>query len=256
MKEVIDFTDQVAVVTGAASGIGEAIATELASESAGIAVIDIAVERGTTVADRIAAEHQVETTMVETDVSDYESCRSAIETVVDELGGIDILVNCVAGETGDLSAMTKPFVEERPEDWEPQIQVTLTGTLNMTHAVLPEMIDRGGGSVISLISDSYQGHDPDLTVYAAAKAALVTFTKSLSKEVGEHGIRVNAISPGTTETPATEAWIEQYGDKVVQAYPLGRLGQPEDHAYAAAFLASDAADWITGQTLSVNGGFL
>lgn len=256
MKEQIDFTEQVAVVTGAASGIGEGIATEFAREGASIAVADIAVDRGTAVADRIAADHDVETTMVETDVSDYENCQTAIDTVVDELGGVDVLVNCAAGETGDLSAMTEPFVEETPEDWEPQIQVTLRGTLNMTHAALPEMIDQGSGSVISLISDSYQGHDPDLTVYATAKAALVTFTTSLSKEVGEHGVRVNAISPSTTKTPATEDWIEQHGEKVVQSYPLGRLGRPEDHAYAAVFLASDAADWITGQTISVNGGFL
>lgn len=152
--------------------------------------------------------------------------------------------------------MSKPFLEERPSDWDSQFDITLRGTINMTHNALAPMVDQESGSVISLISDSYQGQDPDLTVYASAKAALVTFTTSLAKEVGEHGVRVNAISPSTTKTPATEEWLEQYGDKVVQQYPLGRVGRPEDHANAAVFLASDAASWITGQTVSVNGGFL
>jgi NAD(P)-dependent dehydrogenase (short-subunit alcohol dehydrogenase family) len=110
--------------------------------------------------------------------------------------------------------------------------------------------------VINFISDSYTGQDPDLTVYASAKAAVVAFTTSLAKEVGEHGVRVNAISPSTTKTPATEEWLEEYGDKIVSQYPLDRLGLPEDHAYATMFISSDAAEWITGQTLSVNGGFL
>lgn len=126
----------------------------------------------------------------------------------------------------------------------------------MTHNAISAMRDDGGGAVVNFASDSYKGQDPNLTVYATAKAGVVTFTKSLAKEVGEHNVRVNCISPSTTWTPSTEDWLDEYGDKVVENYPLGRLGQPEDHADAAVFLASDAADWITGQVLSVNGGFL
>lgn len=256
MKEKIDFTDQVAVVTGAASGIGKGIAKEFAKEGANIVIADIDVERGQEVADEIESEFGVTAVIKETDISNYDACQETVEATVDEFGRLDSLVNCAAGETGDLSEMTEPFLSERPEQWDPQFDITLRGTLNMTHNALTPMVEQEAGSVISLISDSYQGQDPDLTVYAAAKAALVTFTSSLAKEVGQHGIRVNAISPSTTKTPATEEFLDKYGDRIVEQYPLGRLGRPEDHANAAVFLASDAADWITGQTLSVNGGFL
>lgn len=256
MKEQVDFTERVVVVTGAASGIGEGIAKEFAKEGANIVIADIDTEGGQETADEIESEYGVTALVERTDISDYDACQETVEATVDEFGRLDTLVNCAAGETGDLSEMSKPFLEERPSDWDSQFDITLRGTINMTHNALAPMVDQESGSVISLISDSYQGQDPDLTVYASAKAALVTFTTSLAKEVGEHGVRVNAISPSTTKTPATEEWLEQYGDKVVQQYPLGRVGRPEDHANAAVFLASDAASWITGQTVSVNGGFL
>lgn len=256
MKEQVDFTERVVVVTGAASGIGEGITKEFAKEGANIVIADIDTEGGQETADEIESEYGVTALVERTDISDYDACQETVEATVDEFGRLDTLVNCAAGETGDLSEMSKPFLEERPSDWDSQFDITLRGTINMTHNALAPMVDQESGSVISLISDSYQGQDPDLTVYASAKAALVTFTTSLAKEVGEHGVRVNAISPSTTKTPATEEWLEQYGDKVVQQYPLGRVGRPEDHANAAVFLASDAASWITGQTVSVNGGFL
>lgn len=251
MRERIDFADQVAVVTGGASGIGEGIAEEFAAEGADVVVADIDDEAGQAVADGLEADHGVSATFSHTDVSDLESCQQTVETVLDGFGQVDVLVNGAAAH-----AETVPFVEEDPGDWAPHIEVTLKGALNMTRAVLPSMVDRERGSVITISSESYKGQDPALTVYATAKAGLVAFTSSLAKEVGEHGVRVNAISPSTTWTPATADWLEQHGDKVAHAHPLGRLGEPVDHANAAVFLASDAADWITGQTLSVNGGYL
>ncbi|MFB6353322.1 MAG: SDR family NAD(P)-dependent oxidoreductase [Halobacteriales archaeon] len=251
MREHIDFEDQVAVVTGGASGIGEGIATEFAREGADVVVADIDAEGGEAVADAIEADHGVEAAFVHTDVSDLGACEDTVETVLDRFGRLDVLVNGAAAH-----AETTPFVEEDEADWAPHVEITLKGGLHMSRAALPPMIDQGSGAVINVISESYKGNDPDLTVYATAKAGLVAFTNSLAKEVGEHGVRVNAISPSTTWTPATEDWLEEYGDKVAESHPLGRLGEPVDHANAAVFLASDAADWITGQTLSVNGGYL
>jgi NAD(P)-dependent dehydrogenase (short-subunit alcohol dehydrogenase family) len=167
-----------------------------------------------------------------------------------------VLVNVAAGGLQNAKDLNQPFMDETPDNWEPHFQVTLRGPFNMTHNALPVMEENGGGAVINFASDSYQGQDPNLTAYATVKAGVVTFTKSLAKEVGEHDIRVNCISPSTTWTPSTEEWLDEYGDKVAENYPLGRLGYPEDHANAAVFLASDAADWVTGQVLSVNGGFL
>jgi len=251
MRELIDFADRVAVVTGGASGIGEGIAREFASEGADVVVADIDVDRGGTVAEEIEADHGVSAAAVHTDVSDLAACRATVEETLDRFGRLDVLVNGAAAH-----AMTKPFVEEDEGDWAPHVEITFKGALNMTRAALPTMVEQGTGSVISIASESYKGQDPRLTVYAATKAGVVAFTSALAKEVARDGVRVNAISPSTTETPATAEWLAEYGDRVVKAHPLGRLGQPADHARAAVFLASDAADWITGQTLSVNGGYL
>lgn len=258
MRELIDFTDDVVMVTAGASGIGRGMATEFAKEGADVVIADIDLESARSTAAEIRGAHDREVLVSETDVSSYEDCQATVASAREELGTVDVLVNCAAGgHTGDpdISGMTKPFLEETPVDWEPQFEVTLRGPLNATSAVLPGMVEQGSGSVISIVSDAHKGHDPGVTVYAAAKAGVATFTKSIAKEVGEHGIRVNAISPGTTRTPSSQDLVEQHGDAIVQSYPLDRLGLPEDHANMAVFLASDAADWVTGQVVSVNGGF-
>ena len=207
MRELIDFDGRVAVVTGGASGIGEAVVTEFAKEGADVVVADIDDDRGPTVAEAIEADHGVSAAYRHTDVGDLGSCRDAVAATLDDRGRLDVLVNGAAAH-----AETAPFVEEEPEAWAPHIEVTLKGALNMTRAVLPSMIDEGSGSVVSITSESYKGQDPRLTVYATAKAGVVAFTGTLAKEVGEHGVRVNAISPSTTRTPASAAWLEQYGD--------------------------------------------
>lgn len=256
MKEQIDFHGRVAAVTGGASGIGRGIATEFAKEGADVALLDIDEEEADAAAAELMDDHGITATVCVTDVSDYESCQAAADHILDEFGRIDVLANCAAGALRTPEHMSQPFLEESPEAWEPHIHVTFKGVLNATHAVLPHMVEAGQGSVISIVSDSYLGQDPNLAVYGSAKAGIATFTKTVAKEVGEHGVRLNAISPGTTRTPSSEDFVEQYGDKIVQSYPLRRLGLPEDHANAAVFLSSDAADWITGQVLSVNGGFI
>ena len=249
--EKIDFDGQVAVVTGAAQGIGREIAGTLAGLGADVVIADVAVDAAKDVASEIESEHGGSAMAVETDVTEYESAQRMVETTIDEFGRLDVLVNN-AGLTE-----AKPFLETDPDEWEFWVGVCFFGTMNCTHAALPEMIQRGSGVVINFASDSYKGNDPGLAVYGAAKAANVSFTQTVAHEVGKEGVRVNCVSPGTTETPATIDVIEQYREQMIEnSYDLDRLGQPTDIADAVAFLASDAADWVTGQTLSVNGGYI
>lgn len=256
MREQIDFTGDAVIVTGAASGIGRGVAAEFAKEGANVVVADIDEDRGPSVADDIAAEHEGDARFVYTDVSDYDSCGGTVEETVSAYGGVDVLVNVAAGGLQNAKDLNQPFIDETPENWAPHIRVTLKGPMNMTHTAIPQMREQGGGAVVNFASDSYQGQDPNLAAYATAKAGVVTFTKTIAKELGQYDIRVNCVSPSTTWTPSTEDWLEEYGEKVAENYPLGRLGYPQDHANAAVFLASDAADWVTGQVLSVNGGFI
>jgi NAD(P)-dependent dehydrogenase (short-subunit alcohol dehydrogenase family) len=254
MREKINFEDDVVMSVGGASGIGKEIANEFAAEGADIAICDIALEAAKETKSEIESKSNRTVTVRETDVSDYDDCTEAVSHVEETLGDIDVMVNTVA-ITGE--GISKPFLEEEPADWKPQMNVTLQGAINISHAVITGMAENGeGGAIINTVSDSYLGHDPNFTVYGSAKAGVATFTKSVAKEVGSEGIRVNAISPGTTHVPRQEEWLNKYHDRIVESYPLGRLGEPVDHANAAIFLASDAADWITGQVLSVNGGYL
>ena len=256
MREQIDFSGQVAVVTGGASGIGLGVANEFAKEGADVVIADINEEASVAAAEEIQDEHGVDAGFVFTDISDYDRCGEAVDEIVDRFGRIDVLANVAAGGLSDMDGMVKPFEDETPENWAPHVDITFRGPIHMTHQALDALKENGGGVVVNFASDSYQGQDPNLTVYAAAKAGVVTFTKSLAKELGEHNIRVNCISPSTTWSGSTEEWLDEHGDKVAAQYPLGRLGEPSDHANAVVFLSSDAADWITGQVLSVNGGFI
>lgn len=247
--EKLDFDGEVTAVTGGASGIGRGICEAFASLGSDVAVVDIDLESATEVADELEAEYGVDALAVETNVKEYDEAVEMVDTVVDELGQLDNLVNNAGG------GVTEPFHESDPEDWEHQIDLCFYGTLNCTHAALQHFTERETGAIVNFASDSYKGNDPGLSVYGASKAANVSFTKTVANEVGEYGIRVNCLSPGTTDTPATHEWIEEYEEKIVESYALNRLGEPEDHADAVTFLCSDAADWITGQALSVNGGY-
>lgn len=245
----IDHDGRVTLVYGGASGIGREIASTFASLGSTVVIGDIDTEGG-----RAAAEAIGETVEFRrTDVSSYEACTDAVEEIIADHGRLDTVVNAAAAVDSNTG---KPIVEEDPAGWEPHFDVTLKGPLYGTRAALPTMIEQGHGVVLTMLSDSHQGQDPNITIYGSMKGALATFTKSVAKEVGKHGIRVNAISPGTTKVDRNAEWIEEHEEKIVESYPLGRLGRPDDHASMAAFLASDQADWVTGQTISVNGGYL
>ncbi|WP_254525698.1 SDR family NAD(P)-dependent oxidoreductase [Natrinema caseinilyticum] len=250
-SEKIDFDRQVAVVTGGAQGIGRGIAETFAGLGADVVIADVAIDSAEETAREVAEEYDASIEAIETDVTEYEDAQNLVETTIDEFGRLDVLVNN-AGLTE-----AKPFVETEPDEWAFWVGVCFFGTMNCMHAALPQMIDQGSGAIVNFASDSYKGNDPGLAVYGAAKAANVSLTSTVAHEIGDEGVRVNCVSPGTTETPATQDVVDQYREQMIEnSYALDRLGQPTDIADAVAFLASDAADWITGQTLSVNGGYI
>lgn len=252
----IDFGGDTGVVVGGASGIGREIADQFAALGGNVVVADIDIESGEATAAAIDDTNGASAEFVETDASDYADCEAMVAAARDAFGSVDTLVNCVSPRVASLSERTKPFAETDPDDWEPYWEVVLRGSANVTHAALQPMLEQESGSIVNFVSESYKGHDEHLGMYAATKAGVATLTKVVSKEVGADGIRVNAVSPGTTRTEYTADFVDQYGDRIAEQYPLGRLGEPEDPANAALFLCSDAADWITGQTLSVSGGYL
>lgn len=240
----------VVCVTGGAGGIGTAIGEAVASLGADVALADIDIEGARENVNSLEATYDVDAAAVETDVTEYGHATAMVETVKDELGPIDVLVNNAG------IANNQYFVDTDPEDWETWIDVAQFGTMNCTHAVLPSMLERESGKIVNFASGSYTGNDPGLAVYGAAKAANVSFTKTLAKEVGGDGIRVNCVSPGTVRTPATAKWVSEHEASIAEAYALGRIGEPEDVANVVALLASDVTSWVTGEVVHVDGGYL
>lgn len=263
MRERIDFDGDSVIVTGGAGGIGAAIVREFAKEGADVIVADIDADRGRAVADEVSAEFGTDARFIDTDVSDYEACRDCIAATVEAFGGLDVVVNGATSRRFPRSERFRAFVDQTTDHWQALLEVTLGGTVNMTHCSLPELADGDGGSVVNISSESRRGASnlsvgdtAANTMYASVKSALTGFTAALANEVGRHGVRVNAVSPGTVRTPETEGMLEREEDNIVDLIPLNRIGEPEDCAYLVLFLSSDAAEWITGQTVSVNGGFL
>jgi NAD(P)-dependent dehydrogenase (short-subunit alcohol dehydrogenase family) len=246
----IELAGRVALVTGAGSGIGEAIARILARAGAHVAVADLVEEAAARVADEIAAQGG-RAMPVQLDVADEASVRDGVTYIAAQLGPIRILVNNAA------TWAIKPFEDTTPAEIDRIFGVTVIGAMNVTRSALTDICAEPGGRVVNIISDSGRVGEAHMAAYASAKAALVGFTKSLAREVGRQGVTVNGVSPGTTVTPGSTDFIAQVGgeQKLARAYPLGRLGRPEDIAGAVLFFASPLADWITGQVLSVSGGF-
>ncbi len=241
---------KVALVTGAGRGVGREIALVLAREGAHMAVNYFRSQRG---ADEVVAECRkmgVKAQAYGADVSDYKTAKELVERVIADFGGLDILVNNAGYSKMQL------FAQSGLEDWKPQIDVCLYGVINCSHAVLPHFSEHKGGRIINIIGDSGRVGEARLAVTAAARAGVMGLTKSLAKEMGRFNITVNALALGLIETDHTDkAWLEANKEKILGFYPLRRLGQPEDVAPAVAFLASDGASWITGQTLSISGGY-
>jgi 2-hydroxycyclohexanecarboxyl-CoA dehydrogenase len=234
-----------ALVTGGASGIGSAIARRLAAEGAQVTIGDLNLEGATQIAGEISG------LAVELDVTDLGSAQAA----VDSAGApIDILVNNAGTDEFGF------FAQTTPAQWEKVIAVNLNGVLNCTFAALPGMQDAGYGRMVNIASEAGRVGSKGSAVYSAAKGGVIAFTKVMAREGARFGITANAIAPGPIETPLLMKAKEfgEIGEKIIETMKggtqLGRLGQPEEVAAAVAFLASDDASYVTGETLGVSGG--
>jgi len=240
-----------ALVTGSGRGIGAAIADVLAAAGAAVAAGDIDETAAAKTAAAIAERHGTRAAGLGVAIADSASVRAAVRQAGSELGPVDILVNNAGIDVVEL------FVDSAEETWDRIIAVNLRGTITVTRAVLDGMIERGGGRIIHIASDAGRVGSSGEVVYSATKGGIIAFGKALAREVARHGITVNSVCPGPTDTALlgqVAAYSQKLRDGLERAIPLRRVGQPADVAAAVAFLASAEAGYITGQTLSVSGG--
>ena len=250
---MFELKDKTALVTGGAQGIGKAISSILAFQGAKVAIADL---------DEAAAEQTAKfinekngaAMAVQVDITDIEKVKKAVSMVKQRLGAIDILVNNVGWDR------MIPFIKSTPEFWDKVIDINYKGALNCIHSVIHDMVEKNYGKIINIGSDAARVGSSGEAVYAGAKGAIISFTKSLAREVARNQITVNVICPGPTDTPMTrQMQVESdFAKKILSSMdkiiPLRRTGTPEEIAAAVVFLASKEADFITGQTLSVSGG--
>ena len=240
-----------AFVTGGGQGIGRAICLTLAKEGADVAVVDLNAETAAEVVGEVEKLGRRGLALT-ADATDLEQVTAAVSQAIEKLGKLDVLVNNAA-----IIDLLGKFWEQPVDYWYRTIDACLYSVLNCSRAVLPHMIEREQGRIISMASDAGKAGEPLSAPYSAAKAGIMGFTRALAREVGRYKITVNAIAPAFTETPTSlRITTPELRERMTKrGYPLGRLGQPQDLANAVLFLASDAAEWITGQSYSVNGGF-
>jgi 3-oxoacyl-[acyl-carrier protein] reductase len=241
---------RVALVTGGGRDVGRAIARSLAAEGATVAVNynRSKAEASEAVAEIAASGGRAKA--YGADITDLDAVRTMIDGIINDFGRLDILVNNAG------YVRRQPFAESGPADWRRQIDVCLYGSIHCSHAALPHIAAGKHGRIISLAGDSSRIGEAGLALAAAARAGVIALMKSLAKELGRSAVTANAIALGLVETGHLDkAWLDANRDKITRLYPLRRLGTPGDVGPIVAFLASDAAAWITGQVLSVNGGF-
>jgi 2-hydroxycyclohexanecarboxyl-CoA dehydrogenase len=235
---------KIAIVTGAGRGIGQAIAGKLATEGATVVVTDL---------DEASAKETAASwpgaVPVRLDVTDRDGVQALAGRVVQQFGRIDVLVNNAGWDKASS------FVDSDPADWDRAIGINLYGVLHTCKAVVPVMAGQGAGAVVNLGSDAGRVGSSGEAVYSAAKGGVIAFTKSLAREMARHQVRVNCVCPGPTDTALFAEFAgPKLREALTRAIPFRRLGQPEDVAGVVAFLASDEASFVTGQTVSVSGG--
>ena len=238
---------RVAVVTGAAGGIGAAIGGALAAAGAAVAVWDLDGDKAAGVASAIGAR----TTAVAVDITSRPSVEDALAQSVAALGPVDVLVNNAGIDR------IEPFLDSEESTWERITAVNYLGTVRCCHVVVPGMVERGLGRVVNIASDAGRVGSSGEVVYSGTKGAVIAFSKALAREVAARGVTVNVVCPGPTNTPLLDQVAEasqKLYDGLARAIPLRRIAEPTDIAPAVVFLASDGAGYVTGQTLSVSGG--
>jgi 2-hydroxycyclohexanecarboxyl-CoA dehydrogenase len=244
--------DKIALVTGGSRGIGHAICLRLAEEGARVAVVDILEEEAEQTAAEIKAKGG-QAMVVKTDVTQLDQVRTCVQQVTDTWGQVDILVNNAGWDR------MEPFIDSQPETWEKVIAINLKGPISLCHTVIPQMIARSAGKIITISSDAGRVGSTGEAVYSACKAGVIGFSKTLARELARSKINVNVVCPGPTDTPSVKQLTSgEKGARAIEAMvrlvPFRRMGTPEEIANAVAFFASPDADFVTGQVLSVNGG--
>lgn len=242
--------DKVALITGGTRGIGKQIASTLAKEGYHIALNYRKENEELESTIKEIKENKVDCLAVKGDVSSFEDCEEFVKQVVEKFGKIDVLVNN-AGITKDMLLMRM-----KKEDFEQVIDVNLIGTFNVTKNVITHMLKVRSGRIINISSVVGLSGNAGQTNYAASKAGIIGFTKSLAKEVASRGILVNAVAPGFIETSMTEVLKEEVKEEIAKSIPLKRMGTSQDVANVVKFLASEDSSYVTGQVLQVDGGML
>jgi 2-hydroxycyclohexanecarboxyl-CoA dehydrogenase len=260
----LNLAGKTVMVTGGGSVIGRAISLAFAREGSNLAIAEIDETQGQKTAaeaERVGAKAAI---ALRADVTRWDEVQAAVRTVEQRFGGVDALVNNVGWTREGL------FVEKAREEWEREIQLNLWSVINCTRAVLDGMIARKSGAIVNIGSDAGRMGEFREAVYGACKGGVIALTKTIAREVGKHGIRLNVVCPGTTmpdsdeEVGIASMWASEelrswntpeMRARIAKLYPLRRIGRPEDVARAVVFLASDAAAFITGQTLSASGGY-
>lgn len=259
MGGILDLKGRIALVTGAGQGVGLQTALTLAGHGAGgIVVNDFHADRAEEAAAAVAALG-VRALAAKADVGELAQVQAMVARAEEAFGSVDILINNAgnAGPTSDVASNMKSFWDTGPEDWQLWLHTNLLGVMACCRAVLPGMIGRRYGRIVTVISDAGRMGEPHLAAYSAAKGGAASFTRAIAKAGARHGVLANCISLGAIATPGMR---ERLADpdrrkKVLGHYLIRRLGEPEDAAAAILYLASDAASWVTGQTLPVNGGY-
>lgn len=250
---LVEMYGKTALVTGGARGIGRGIVVALAQAGANVAIADLRADVAEQTASDVAKATGAQVIAVKTDVADLGDVRATTERVLEKFGQIDALINNAGWDE------LRPFLQTTPDFWDKIIAVNFKSVLNTCYAVLPHMVARRAGAVVSVSSDAGRVGSLGEAVYSGAKAAIIAFSRTLAREHARDHIRFNVVCPGPTHTPLVEEMQQQeFGSKILgrmaQYVPMGRLGTPEDIAPMVVFLASDAAAFITGQVISVSGG--
>jgi 2-hydroxycyclohexanecarboxyl-CoA dehydrogenase len=258
----LNLADKTVIVTGGGSNIGRAIVLAFAKEKSNVVIADIDEVQAQKVAKE-AASLSGKVIAIKTDVTSFDSVAATVKGTIEEFGRLDVLVNNVGWTLDRL------FMEKTRSEWEKEVNINFWGIVNCARAVLDHMIERKYGKIISIGSDAGRMGEYREAVYAACKGGVIALSKSLARELGRYGINVNVVCPGVTvpenpeyagelsmwKGPMAQVFTPEAQEKAAKAYPLRRLGKPDDIANAVVFLASDAASYITGQTISVSGGY-